>query len=54
MTKAEAIDKVLRILGNRMAMMSRPMREEAYSLCADYALTARELLDRQYEIAMNV
>ena len=54
MTKAEAIDKVLRILGNRMAMMSKPMMEEAYSLCADYALTARELLEAQQERNMNI
>lgn len=54
MTKTEAIDKVLRVLNNRMAIMSKPMREEAFSLCAEYAITARELLERVEERAMGI
>jgi hypothetical protein len=54
MTKAEAIDKVLRILGNRMAMMSKPMTDEASFLSTKYCITAIDLLERQREIVMNI
>jgi hypothetical protein len=53
MTKAEAINKVLMVIKNRMAMASKPMMEEAYACCAEYALTARDLLERQDEILKN-
>lgn len=53
MTKNEAIDKVIFIIRNRMAMMSKPMREEAYSLCNEYGLTAKELLARVEERLWN-
>lgn len=54
MTKNEAIDKVLRVINNRMAMASKPMREEAYQLCADYAITARDLMERAEERAKSI
>lgn len=54
MTKSEAIDKVLRVINNRLAMMSKPMRDEAFSLCTEFAITARELLERVEERAMQV
>ena len=53
MTKTEAINKVLTVIKNRMAMASKPMRDEADALCAEYALTARDLLERQEEILKN-
>lgn len=53
MTKTEAIDKVLRVINNRLAMMSKPMREEAFQLCEEYAITARELLERMEKKAYN-
>lgn len=54
MTKTEAIDKVLRVLNNRMAMMSNPMRDEAYALCFEYQLTVDDLLKRMEERSRNV
>ncbi len=54
MTKDEAINKVLIVIKSRMAMASKPMRDEAYALCAEYALTARDLLEVQEERNMNV
>jgi hypothetical protein len=54
MTKTEAIDKVLRVINNRLAIMSKPMREEAYALCFEYQLTANDLLGRMEERALNV
>lgn len=53
MTKTEAIDKVLRVINNRLAMMSKPMREEAFQLCEEYAITARELLERTEKKTYN-
>lgn len=54
MTKTEAVDKVLRVLTNRMAMMSDPMRKEARILCFEYQLTADDLLKRAEELAKNI
>lgn len=53
MTKNEAIDKVILVIRNRMAMMSKPTSEEAYSLCDEYGLTAKELLARVKERLWN-
>lgn len=54
MTKSEAIDKVLRVLTSRMAMMSNPMRQKAYLLCFEYQLTVDDLLKRAEEIAKQI
>ena len=54
MTKTEAIDKVLLVVNNRMAMMSKPMREEAYALSLEYQLTASDLLRRMEERLLKV
>lgn len=49
MTKTEAIDIVIRAIKNPLVMTSKPMREEVYFLCADYAISAREVLERVQE-----
>lgn len=54
MTKTEAIDKVLRVINNRMAMMSKPMLAEAHVLCFEYQLTVDDLLKRAEERAKQI
>lgn len=45
---------ILKILRNRMALMSSPMVEEALTLAKEYGITAEELIKKAQEQAYNV
>jgi len=45
---------ILKILRNRMALMSTPMVEQALTLAKEYGITAEELINAALEQAYNV
>ena len=45
---------ILKILRNRMAIMSKPMVDEALTLAREYGITAEELIKEAQEQAYNV
>ena len=54
MTKEEAIVKILKVLNSRMAVMSKPMRDEALTLAEEYGINAKDLIESWTKIAMEV
>lgn len=54
MTKEQAIIKILKVLNNRMAVMSKPMRDEALTLAEEYGITVADLISEYEKIAMRV
>ena len=44
MTKEEAITKILKVLNSRMAVMSKPMRDEALTLAIEYGVIVNDLI----------
>ena len=53
MTKEEAIVKILKVLNSRMAVMSKPMRDEALTLAEEYGINAKDLIEGWSNIAMR-
>ena len=54
MTKEEAIVKILKVLNSRMAVMSKPMRDEALTLAEKYRINAKDLIEQWTKIAERV
>lgn len=54
MTKEEAIVKILKVLNSRMAVMSKPMRDEALTLAEEYSINAKDLIEQWTKIAERV
>lgn len=54
MTKEEAIVKILKVLNSRMAVMSKPNRDEALTLAEEYGITAKDLIEAWEQIATRV
>jgi len=54
MTKEEAIVKILKVLNSRMAVMSKPMRDEALTLAEEYGINAKDLIEQWTKIAERV
>jgi hypothetical protein len=54
MTKEEAIVKILKVLNSRMAVMSKPMRDEVLTLAEEYGITAKDLIEEWTKIAERV
>ena len=54
MTKEEAIVKILKVLNSRMAVMSKPMRDEALTLAEEYGITTKELIEVWSDMAMRI
>ena len=53
MNKEEAIVKVLKVLNSRMAVMCKPLRDEALTLAEEYGITVSELINEYEKIAMR-
>ena len=51
MTKEQAIVKILKVLNSRMAVMSKPMRDEALTVAEEYGITAKDLIEEWTRIA---
>lgn len=54
MTKEEAIVKILKVLNSRMAVMSKPMRDEALTLAEEYGINAKDLIEEWTRIAERI
>lgn len=54
MTKEQAIIKILKVLNSRMAVMSKPMRDEALTLADEYGITAKDLIEEWTKIAERI
>ena len=54
MNKEEAIVKVLKVLNSRMAVMCKPVRDEALTLAEEHGITVKELIDEYEKIAMRI
>lgn len=54
MSKEEAIIKILKVLNSRMAVMSKPMRDEALTLAEEYGINAKDLIEQWTKIAERV
>jgi hypothetical protein len=54
MTKEQAILKILKVLNNRMAVMSKPMRDEALTVAEEYGITAKDLIEEWTKIAERI
>ena len=54
MTKEEAIVKILKVLNSRMAVMSKPMRDEALTLAEGYGINAKDLIEQWTKIAERI
>lgn len=54
MSKEEAIVKILKVLNSRMAVMSKPMRDEALTLAEEYGINAKDLIEQWTKIAERV
>ena len=52
MTKEQAIIKILKVLNSRMAIMSKPMRDEALTLAEEYGITVAELIEEWTKIKL--
>ena len=53
-TKEEAIIKVLKVLNSRMAVMCKPVRDEALTLAEEHGITVSDLISEYEKIAMRV
>ena len=53
-TKEEAIIKILKVLNSRMAVMSKPMRDEALTVAEEYGITVEDLIETWTKIAERV
>jgi 3-hydroxyisobutyrate dehydrogenase-like beta-hydroxyacid dehydrogenase len=49
-----AIVKILKVLNSRMAVMSKPMRDEALTLAEEYGITAKDLIEAWTKIAERI
>jgi hypothetical protein len=54
MTKEQAIVKILKVLNSRMAVMSKPMRDEALTLAEEYGITTKDLIEEWTRIAERI
>ena len=54
MSKEQAILKILKVLNSRMAVMSKPTRDEALTLATEHGITAKELIEFWADLAMRV
>ena len=54
MTKEQAIIKILKVLNSRMAVMSKPMKDEALTLAEEYGITVAELIEEWTRIAERI
>jgi hypothetical protein len=54
MTKEEATLKILKVLNSRMAVMSKPMRDEALTLAEEYGITVKDLITEWTKIAERI
>ena len=54
MTKEQAIIKILKVLNSRMAVMSKPMRDEALTLAEERGITAKDLIEEWTRIAERI
>jgi hypothetical protein len=54
MTKEQAIVKILKVLNSRMAVMSKPMRDEALTVAEEYGITAKDLIEEWTKIAERI
>ena len=54
MTKTQAIIKILKVLNSRMAVMSKPMKDEALTLAEEYGITAKDLIEEWTRIAERI
>ena len=52
--KEQAIIKILKVLNSRMAVMSKPMRDEALTLAEEYGITAKDLIEEWTKIAERI
>ena len=54
MTKEQAIVKILKVLNSRIAVMSKPMRDEALTVAEECGITVKELIEEWTKIAERV
>jgi hypothetical protein len=54
MTKEQAIVKILKVLNSRMAVMSKPMRDEALTVAEEYGITVKDLIEQWTKIAERI
>jgi hypothetical protein len=54
MTKEQAIIKILKVLNSRMAVMSKPMRDEALTLAEENSITVKDLIEEWTRIAERI
>ena len=54
MTKEEAAIKILKVLNSRMAVMSKPMRDEALTVAEECGITVKELIETWTKIAERI
>jgi hypothetical protein len=54
MTKEQVIIKILKVLNSRMAVMSKPMRDEALTVAEEYGITAKDLIEEWTRIAERI
>lgn len=54
MNKEEATKKILKVLNSRMAVMSKPMRDEALTLAEEHGINVEDLIEVWMKIAQRV
>lgn len=54
MTKEEVIVKILKVLNSRMAVMSKPMRDEALTLAEEHGINVEDLIEVWTKIAQRI
>jgi hypothetical protein len=54
MTKEEATIKILKVLNSRMAVMSKPVRDEAFALAFEHGIMAKDLIESWTRIAERI
>ena len=52
--KDAAILKILKVLNSRMAVMSKPMRDEALTVAEEYGITVKDLIEQWTKIAERI
>jgi hypothetical protein len=52
--KKNAVLKILKVLNSRMAVMSKPMRDEALTLAEEYGINAKDLIEEWTKIAERI
>ena len=52
--KDAAILKILKVLNSRMAVMSKPMRDEALTVAEEYGITVEDLIEEWTRIAERI